>query len=151
MSELIANVRHLLNIKKVNTSEYHPQTAGLVERFHQTLITMFSMYVEMHGQDWDHYLPYMLYAYRISAQESTHESPFFLMFGRNPRQPTEEALSCPTRKANHLTQRRKLHTITFLHLRMQITNLIDIKMIPPTTLSVNFKLPNLVVCTTKSI
>ena len=38
----------------------------------------------------------MLYAYRVSAQESTRESPFFLMFGRDPRQPVEEALSCPT-------------------------------------------------------
>ena len=95
MSELIANVCRLLNIK-VNTSGYHPQTDGLVERFHQTLITMLSMYVQKHGQDWDRYLPYMLYAYRVSAQESTRESPFFLIFGRDPRQPTEEALSCPT-------------------------------------------------------
>ena len=44
MSELIANVCHLLNIKMVNTSGYHPQTDGLMERFHQTLITMLSMY-----------------------------------------------------------------------------------------------------------
>ena len=96
MSELIANVCRLLNIEKVNTSGYHPQTDGLVERFHQTLITMLSMYVQKHGQDWDRYLSYVLYAYRVSAQESTRESPFFLMFGRDPRQPTEEALSCPT-------------------------------------------------------
>ena len=96
MSELIANVCRLLNIKKVNTSGYHTQTDGLVKRFHQTLITMLSMYVKKHGQDWDHYLPYMLYAHRVLAQESTRESPFFLMFGRDPRQPTEKALSCPT-------------------------------------------------------
>ena len=96
MSDLMANVCRLLDIKKVNTSGYHPQTDGLVERFHQTLITMLSMYVQKHGQDWDRYLPCMLYAYRVSAQESTRESPFFLMFGRDPRQPTEEALSYPT-------------------------------------------------------
>ena len=55
-----------------------------------------ALYVQKHGQDWDHYLPYMLYAYRVSTQESTRESPFFLMFGQDPRQPTEKALSCPT-------------------------------------------------------
>lgn len=95
-SDLIAHVCHLLKIQKVNTLGYHPQTDGLIERFHQTLITMLSMYVEKHRQDWDHYLPYMLYAYRITVQESTHKSPFFLMFGRDPCQPTDEALSCPT-------------------------------------------------------
>lgn len=96
LSDLMANVCRLLDIKKVNTSGYHPQTDGLVERFHQTLIMMLSMYVQKHGQDWDRYFPCMLYAYQVSAQESTRESPFFLMFGRDPRQPTEEALSCPT-------------------------------------------------------
>ena len=45
---------------------------------------------------WDHYLPYVLYAYRVSAQASTQESPFFLLYGRDARQPVEEALSTPT-------------------------------------------------------
>ena len=96
LSELIAEVCRLLQIKKINTSGYHPQTDGLVERFHQTLISMLSRYVEKHARDWDHYLPYMLYAYRVTAQESTKESPFFLLYGRDARQPVEEALDCPT-------------------------------------------------------
>ena len=35
----------------------------------------------------------MLYAYRTSPQESTKESPFYLLYGRDPGPPTEEALS----------------------------------------------------------
>ena len=96
LSELITEVCRLLQIKKINTSGYHPQMDGLVERFHRTLISMLSMYVERHARDWDHYLPYMLYAYRVTAQESTRESPFFLLYGRDARQPVEEALNCPT-------------------------------------------------------
>ena len=96
LSDVIAEVCRLLNIKKVNMSGYHPQTDGLVERFHKTLIQMLSLYVEKHGRDWDHYLPYLLYAYRVSAQESVRESPFFLLYGRDARQPVEEALACPT-------------------------------------------------------
>ena len=96
LSELIAEVCRLLQIKKINTSGYHPQTDGLVERFHKTLISMLSRYVEKHARDWDHYLPYMLYAYRVTAQESTRESPFFLLYGRDARQPMKEALTCPT-------------------------------------------------------
>ena len=96
LSGLITEVCRLLQMKKVNTSGYHPQTDGLVERFHRTLISMLSRYVEKHARDWDRYLPYMLYAYRVAAQESTRESPFFLLYGRDARQPIEEALDCPT-------------------------------------------------------
>ena len=93
LSELVAEVCRLMQIKKINTSRYHPQTDGLVERFHRTLISMLSRYVEKHARDWDHYLPYMLYAYRVTAQESTRESP---LYGRDARQLLEEALDCPT-------------------------------------------------------
>ena len=57
---------------------------------------MLSLYVEKHGRDWNHYLPYLLYAYRVSAQESVCESPFFLLYGCDPRQLIDEALSCPS-------------------------------------------------------
>ena len=96
MSELMQEVCRLMNITKLNTSGYHPQTDGLVERFHSTLINMLSKLVDKHGHDWDRYLPYVLYAYRVSAQASTQESPFFLLYGRDARQPVEEALSTPT-------------------------------------------------------
>lgn len=34
--------------------------------------------------DWDVRLPYLLFAYRVSAQESTREAPFFLLYARIP-------------------------------------------------------------------
>jgi len=40
-------------------------------------------------------LPHVLFAYRVSPQETTHESPFFLLYGRDPQLPTEAALSQP--------------------------------------------------------
>ena len=46
-SDLIAEVCRLMKVKKVNTSGYHPQTDGLVERFHRTLIQMLSLYVDV--------------------------------------------------------------------------------------------------------
>ena len=79
----------------MNTTAYHPQTDGLVERFNRTLTDMLAKTVEKSGRDWDARLPYVLFAYRSSIQESTKESPFFLLYGRDPRLPTEEALSPP--------------------------------------------------------
>ena len=48
---------------------------------------------DVRDRDWDIYLPYLLFAYRVSAQESTRESPFFLMYGRDARIPTDSILS----------------------------------------------------------
>ena len=57
---------------------------------------MLSKTVEKTGQDWDERLPYVLFAYRALEQQSTLESPFFLLYGRDPRLPTP-ALLCPVK------------------------------------------------------
>jgi len=40
-------------------------------------------------------LPYLLFAYRVAVQESTQASPFYLLYGREARIPTESALTQP--------------------------------------------------------
>ena len=82
LSELMKEVQDLLGFHKVNTTAYHPQTDGLVERFNRTLTTMLAKTVERGGRDWDKHIPYVLFAYPASQQESTQESPFFLLYGR---------------------------------------------------------------------
>ena len=96
LSGLIKEVCELMGIHHLNTTAYHPQTDGLVERFNCTLTSMLAKTVAANGADWDEKLPYVLFAYRAAAQESSQESPFFLMYGRDPRLPTETALSVPT-------------------------------------------------------
>jgi len=86
-------VCRLLQVKKLNTSGYHPQTDGLVEKFNSTLIEMIAKCASDKPLDWDTRLPYLLFAYRSSAQESTRESPFYLVYGRDPRIPTSTVLS----------------------------------------------------------
>ena len=94
LSKLLAEVYHLMGIKKVNTTAYHPQTDGLVERFNRTLLDMLSKTAKQNGKDWDNCLPFILFAYRSSPQTSTGESPFYLLYGRDPKLPTEAVL-CP--------------------------------------------------------
>ena len=50
-------------------------------------------------QDWDRRLPYVLFAYRTSPQESTGQSPFALLYGREAVLPTEEVLRPPVDRA----------------------------------------------------
>ena len=84
LSEIVLEVCKLLNMKKVNTSGYHPQTDGLVERFNCTLSHMIAKCAQKNGSDWDKNLPFLLFAYRATIQESTRESPFYLLYGRDP-------------------------------------------------------------------
>lgn len=80
-------VLHVLRIKKLNTSSYHPQTNGLTERFNQTLKAMLTHYTKQNQKDWDRSLPYVLYAYRTSPHSITGHSPFYLVYGREATYP----------------------------------------------------------------
>ena len=62
----IAEICSLLGIKKLNTTAYHLQTDGIVERFNHTLLNMLSKTVKSGSQDWDVRLPYVLFAYRAT-------------------------------------------------------------------------------------
>ena len=79
LSALVQGVCEVLGVKKVNTSGYHPQTDGLMERFNSTLITMISKCCETAEHDWDEHLQMLLFAYCSSVQGSTKESPLFLL------------------------------------------------------------------------
>ena len=84
-----------LSLVECNQSKhcgYHPQTDGLVEKFNSTLINMIAKCCEK-SKDWDKLLPYLLFAYRANIQDSTKESPFFLLYGRDPHVPSDSALN----------------------------------------------------------
>ena len=93
LSKLLHEVYKLMGIHKMSTTAYHPESDGLVERFHHTLTSMLSKTTVHGGLDWDDRIPYVLFAYRCSAQESTGESPFFMLYGRDLQLPTKEALT----------------------------------------------------------
>ena len=83
----------MVGCEKINTLGYHPQTDGLVEKFNSTLINMIAKSCETKDRDWNERLPYLLFAYRVSSQDPTKESPFFLLYVRDPRIPMETVLS----------------------------------------------------------
>ena len=95
LSDLVQEVYKLVGTTKINTSGYHPQCDGLVEKFNSTLINMIAKSTENYGRDWDQHLPYLLFTYRVAVQDSTLESPFYLMYGRDARIPTQTSLEQP--------------------------------------------------------
>ena len=95
LPDLILQTCSLLGMKKVNTSGYHPQTDGLVEKFNCTITNMISKSIEGSVVEWNKQLPMLLFAYRSTVQDSTKESPFFLLYGRDPRLLTANDLTLP--------------------------------------------------------
>jgi hypothetical protein len=82
-------VSKLLNIHRLNTSSYHPQTYGFEERFNSVIASGLSNYVDLKNDDWDRFLPGVAFAYRSAVSDTTGFSPFFMLFGREPRLPID--------------------------------------------------------------
>ena len=94
----------LLNTKKVNTTAYHPQTDGLVERFNNTLAEAISSYVSSNQLDWDVYIPAILFAYRTSPCVSTGDTPFYLLYGRKLRLAPDVSLLLPSQLSSSVEE-----------------------------------------------
>ena len=71
------------------SSAYHPESQGVVERFHQTLKSMIKKYCLGNGKSWDTELPFLLFAIRSAPNSSLGFSPFELIFGHSVRGPLE--------------------------------------------------------------
>lgn len=76
-----------MGIKAIQTSSYHPQTDGLVERFNRTLKSMLRRVLDEEKRNWDRMSPYVLFAYREVPQATVRFSPFELLYGREMRGP----------------------------------------------------------------
>ena len=91
LSHMILDICKLLGFTKLNTTSYHPQGDGAVERFNRTLKQALRKHAARFGGQWDRYLPGVLWAYRNTPHTSTAEKPSFLLFGVDCRSPTEAA------------------------------------------------------------
>ena len=88
VGKLMSQLCKMLDIKPIRTSPYHPETDGLLERWHSDLLAMLKK-ATIDKKDWDLYLPFVLFAYRQTPHTVTGFSPFQLIYGFNVRGPLE--------------------------------------------------------------
>lgn len=107
LSNIVKEVCNLYSIKKLNTSAYNPACDGLVERLNSMLCQTLSMFVSKHQKDWDVFIPAALLAFRTSPNETTGESPFYLLYGREPLLPMDVSLMPPPDPASSIAEHRR--------------------------------------------
>ncbi|XP_023223278.1 uncharacterized protein LOC111624612 [Centruroides sculpturatus] len=86
-SKMMREVCDLLHIERLLTTAYHPQCNGMVERLNKTLIDILTHYVDKDQRNWDEMVPYALFAYNTTVHSSTNETPYYLLYGRDPIYP----------------------------------------------------------------
>jgi len=78
-SNLWETVSTLLGIKLHKTTTFHPQSNGMVERFHRQLKS--SLKAKLEGPNWMDHLPWIRLGIRTSPKEDLNSCPAELVYG----------------------------------------------------------------------
>ena len=78
-------------IRRVATGGYNPTGNAFCERFHRYLNSAVTTLRpgSAESPEWDKLVPAVLFSYRCSVNDSTGFSPYYLLYGRNPRLPSD--------------------------------------------------------------
>ncbi|MGI9484275.1 MAG: reverse transcriptase domain-containing protein [Geminicoccaceae bacterium] len=83
-SQLFVTVFDTAGVTRELTAPGNPKANGQVERFFRPLRTMLSSLSIYDPKDWDLYVSHAIFAYNSSFHRSAKNTPFFLMYGRDP-------------------------------------------------------------------
>ncbi|MBW0567856.1 hypothetical protein O181_107571 [Austropuccinia psidii MF-1] len=85
VSSFWTNICQQLKISRDLSTAYHPETDGQTERVNQILEQYLWMYFSYNQDDWNTWLPLAEFAYNNTVHSSTKQSPFFTVYGRDPK------------------------------------------------------------------
>ncbi len=84
-SKVIRELCIMSGMSKSRTTPYHPSGNGLTERMNRTLLEMLGTLEPDCKADWKSEVAPLVHPYNCTRHETTGQSPFQLMFGRQPR------------------------------------------------------------------
>ncbi|CAF4443269.1 unnamed protein product, partial [Didymodactylos carnosus] len=89
-NQLMDAMAILLGHHHIYSTTYHPQTNGMIERFNATFVPQLAKLQDTESNNWDSFLPSMVFAYNTGQHNTTGYSPFQLQYGQKPKLPPDE-------------------------------------------------------------
>lgn len=83
-SDLIKELTRLMGVDHSFSSPNRHEGNGQVERIFGTLHSLLRSYTSSNQLDWDEHLNACAFAYNTTTHSTTGETPFMLLFGRDP-------------------------------------------------------------------
>ena len=87
-SEIFHNLCKLFKIKKINSTAYHPQTNGALERSHQTFKDYLKHFINPNQTDWDKWIHLSTFSFNTTHHTSNNFTPHELIFGNEAKIPS---------------------------------------------------------------
>jgi transposase InsO family protein len=107
-NQLMEAMSKLMGYKHTYSTTYHPQSNGMVERFNATFVPQIAKLQDKENNNWDEFLLPVVFAYNTGTHSTTNYSPFQLLYGREPRLPTDGPIASFTfRKPNDYYEQLK--------------------------------------------
>ena len=94
---LMGQVLKQLAIERIFLAPYHLQSNGKPEVFHKYLKPSLKKLCEKDPSNWDKYINQVLASYRATPNIATAETPFFLVYRKDPNLPLHQLLE-PTQR-----------------------------------------------------
>jgi hypothetical protein len=82
MGDVFKRICKMFKIEKINTTAYHPESNGALERTHKTLVSYLRCFCNKETDNWDEYLPFACFAYNTTPHSVTKYTPYEVLFGR---------------------------------------------------------------------
>ena len=81
-----------LGIDRILSAPYHHRRNAKLEVFHKYLKPTLKKLCEKDLSNWDKYINQVLASYRVTPNLATAETPFFLVYGRDPNLPLHQLI-----------------------------------------------------------
>ena len=95
-SKLIWKLCDIAGMNTTMSNPYHQMGNGMVEKFNKTLLNVMTTLPETKKSDWKAHVSTLTHAYNLAVHNGTGFSPYFLMFGRQPRLAIDAFLGLPS-------------------------------------------------------
>jgi transposase InsO family protein len=87
MGDIFKRLCKLLKVNKHNTTAFHPDSNGSLERAHKTMVEYLRCFCNPRGTDWDKWLPFACFVYNTTPHTMTKFTLYAVLFGRKANIP----------------------------------------------------------------